>query len=61
VYSDIAEGPGHLEGANGGQSQTKWLTATLAQVKRERRTRKRRALIIVWSSGAGQMSITAIH
>jgi hypothetical protein len=46
LYSNIAEGPGHLEGANGDQTQIKWLENTLAKVAQARRTGKRRALLI---------------
>ena len=33
LYSNIAEGPGNLLGANGDDRQIKWLTATLAGLK----------------------------
>jgi len=36
LYSNIAEGPGNLLGANGDDQQIKWLTKTLASLKQSR-------------------------
>ena len=44
LYSNIAEGPGSIIGANGDQSQKNWLAKTLADIAKERQT-KRKALI----------------
>lgn len=46
LCSNIAEGPGHLEGANGDKSQLTWLAKALASVAEERAAGKRRALVI---------------
>ena len=46
LYSNIAEGPGHLEGANGDKSQSTWLAKALQSIAKERNAGKRRALVI---------------
>jgi hypothetical protein len=45
LYSNIAEGPGSIIGANGDQSQKTWLASTLATLAGERRHGQRKALI----------------
>jgi hypothetical protein len=44
LYSNIAEGPGSIIGANNDQAQKTWLTKTLTSIGTERQT-KRKALI----------------
>jgi calcineurin-like phosphoesterase family protein len=46
LYSNIAEGPGYLEGQGGDKSQTDWLAATLGDVAAQRKAGSRKALII---------------
>jgi len=46
LYSNIAEGPGDLEGANGDKQQIDWLNTTLAAIATARKSGKRKALII---------------
>jgi hypothetical protein len=46
LYSNIAEGPGHLDGAKNDQTQIQWLTSTLKTVLAGRAQGPRRALII---------------
>jgi Calcineurin-like phosphoesterase len=45
LYSNIGEGPGFLTGANGDDSQTKWLTKRLTAIAAERHAGTRKALI----------------
>jgi predicted phosphodiesterase len=47
LYSNVGEGPGYISGPIPGQAQKKWLTATLAQIKKNRAGAKRKALLIV--------------
>jgi hypothetical protein len=44
LYSNIAEGPGSIIGANSDQAQKRWLAKTLADIAKERNT-KRKALV----------------
>jgi predicted phosphodiesterase len=46
LYSNIAEGPGDLEGANGDRQQIDWLNTTLGAIATARKSGKRKALII---------------
>ena len=46
LYSNIAEGPGDLEGAGGDQQQITWLTSTLQAIAASRKAGARKALII---------------
>jgi len=46
LYSNIAEGPGDLEGAGGDQQQIVWLTSTLKAIAASRKGGNRKALII---------------
>src|SRR5262245_46342387 len=46
LYSNIAEGPGDLEGANGDKQQIDWLNTTLVAIATARISGKRKALII---------------
>jgi predicted phosphodiesterase len=46
LYTNIAEGPGSLVGANGDQSQKQWLTRTLTTIAQERAVAGRRALVL---------------
>jgi hypothetical protein len=45
LYSNIAEGPGSIIGANGDTTQKAWLTRTLKALARERKKGQRKALI----------------
>jgi hypothetical protein len=47
LYSNIAEGPGHLEGANGDQSQVNWLKTTLKTVLAGQKNNQRALIIAV--------------
>jgi 3',5'-cyclic AMP phosphodiesterase CpdA len=46
LYSNIGEGPGFLAGANGDDSQTKWLVKRLTAIKAARDAGTRKALIV---------------
>jgi len=46
LYSNIAEGPGHLDGAANDQTQIQWLKTTLKTVSDDRKKNGKRALII---------------
>jgi len=46
LYSNIAEGPGDLQGAGGDQQQITWLNSTLKTIAASRKAGGRRALII---------------
>ena len=46
LYSNIAEGPGDLEGAGGDQQQITWLNSTLKTIAASRKAGGRKALII---------------
>jgi hypothetical protein len=46
LYSNIAEGPGDLRGANADNKQIKWLQATLADLKKAKDAGDNRALVI---------------
>ena len=46
LYSNIAEGPGDLEGASGDQQQITWLNTTLKAIAASRKSGVRKALII---------------
>jgi Calcineurin-like phosphoesterase len=46
LYTNIAEGPGSLLGANGDAAQTTWLAGTLAAIAEERTTGARKALVL---------------
>lgn len=46
LYSNIAEGPGDLEGASGDQQQITWLNSTLTAIAAARKSGGRKALII---------------
>jgi hypothetical protein len=46
LYSNIAEGPGDLRGANRDNKQMKWLEATLADLKKAKDQGDNRALVI---------------
>jgi Calcineurin-like phosphoesterase len=46
LYSNIAEGPGDLRGANADNKQIKWLQATLANLKKAKDAGDNRALVI---------------
>jgi len=45
LYSNIAEGPGHLMGARNDKSQVDWLASTLAEIVKGRKAGKRKALL----------------
>lgn len=46
LYSNIAEGPGDLRGANNDQKQIKWLKSTLADLKTAKDAGEKKALVI---------------
>ena len=46
LYSNVAEGPGDLRGANSDNKQIKWLQATLVDLKKAKDRGDNRALII---------------
>lgn len=46
LYTNIAEGPGSLIGADGDESQKQWLTQTLTTIAEERTVAGRRALVL---------------
>ncbi len=46
LYSNIAEGPGDLEGAGGDQQQIVWLQTTLKKIAASRKAGSRKALIV---------------
>ena len=46
LYSNIAENPGYLQGNDIGDAQKKWLTKTLAAIKKKRDNGDNKALII---------------
>ena len=46
LYSNIAEGPGDLEGAGGDQQQISWLNSTLKTIAASRKGGGRKALVI---------------
>jgi predicted phosphodiesterase len=45
LYSNVAEGPGSLVGANGDAQQKVWLAQTLAAIAQQRKAGQRKALI----------------
>lgn len=46
LYSNVAEGPGYLEGKNGDSSQKDWLAKALTDVATQRKSGARKALMI---------------
>jgi predicted phosphodiesterase len=46
LYSNVAEGPGHLLGAGGDKSQKEWLAKALATIRQQRDAGTRKALLL---------------